>query len=212
MRVSWELYVITSLALARGRALTGMVWAAVKGGAQAIQLREKSLTTRELVAYGEKLRKITREAGAYLIINDRVDVALAVEADGVHLGQTDLPASAARQILGPTKIIGVSVKNEAQALEAEGAGADYVSVGPIFPTTSKEDAGLPVGLETLKVIRKSVSLPVFAIGGINLTNIREAIAAGADGVAVISAVMGALEIEKAALALRQLIRAAKARG
>ncbi|HBT48029.1 MAG TPA: thiamine phosphate synthase [Peptococcaceae bacterium] len=209
--MDYDLYVVTSSELSCGRQTLEVVREALAGGATVIQLREKNWTARTMVEVGREIRKLTREAGAGFIVNDRLDVALAVEADGVHLGQDDLPASVARRLLGRGRILGVSVGSVDEALEAQAAGADYLGVGPIFATGSKADAGQPVGPELISALKKIVSIPLVAIGGINRENAPEVVAAGADGVAVISAVVGARDVRLAAAELLAVIRAAKER-
>jgi thiamine-phosphate pyrophosphorylase len=159
----------------------------LEGGCRIIQLRNKKASTIQIYEEAMKLRKITHNYNALLIINDRVDIALSCEADGVHLGKEDLPLPVARKLLGK-RIIGFSVDNLEEALQAQEEGADYVSLGPIFPTLSKADAGLPVGLEELANVRRHISLPLVAIGGINRYNLIDVVKNGADAVAVISAV------------------------
>lgn len=207
--MQYDLYVVTSSELSRGRSTVEVVRQALAGGATVIQLREKNWPARDLVELGRELRRLTREAGAGFIVNDRLDVALAVDADGVHLGQEDLPARIARRLLGEGKVLGVSVGTVAEALEAVAAGADYLGVGPIFATGSKADAGEPVGVELIKAIRERVTVPLVAIGGINRHNAAGVIAAGADGIAVISAVVSADDVRAAAAELLAVVRAAK---
>ncbi len=207
--MAYDLYVVTDEQIGRGRTHTEQARSAVAGGADAIQLRDKSLSCRDLLAAACEIRKITRTAGALFIVNDRLDVALAAGADGVHLGQSDLPLEYARRIAPPGFIIGISVGGAREAAQAEAAGADYVALSPTFPTASKADAGPGHGLATLATIRPVVSVPVIAIGGIGHHNLREVIAAGADGVAVISAVVGQADMTAAARAMKSLITAAK---
>ncbi len=164
---------------------------ALQGGARIIQLRDKEATTRQLVEYAQALRALTREYHALLIINDRLDVALAVEADGVHLGQDDLPVPLARRLAGEEFIIGVSAETVDEAVRAEAEGADYLGVGPMFATATKPDAGTPVGPERLREIKRHVRIPVFGIGGITLANAPQVREAGADGICVISAILTA---------------------
>ncbi|MEN3002002.1 MAG: thiamine phosphate synthase [Armatimonadota bacterium] len=183
------LYVITDPRLGGGH-LEG-AHAALQGGARIIQLRDKEATTRQLVEYAQALRTLTREYNALLIINDRLDVALAVDADGVHLGQDDLPVPLARRIAGERLIIGVSVETVDEAARAEAEGADYLGVGPMFATATKPDAGTPVGPERLREIKQRVHIPVFGIAGITLENASQVLQAGADGICVISAILGA---------------------
>ncbi len=170
---------------------------ALEGGARIIQLRDKQATTRQLVQTGLTLRELTRRYGAILIVNDRLDVAIAIEADGVHLGQDDMPAALARRIVGEHFIIGVSAETVEEAVQAEADGANYLGVGPMFATTTKPDAGAPVGPERLRLIKQAVSIPVFGIGGITQENAGAVLAAGADGICVISAIMGAADPKEA---------------
>lgn len=159
----------------------------IEGGARLIQLRDKEASARELFDSAREMQRMVRAAGGRLIINDRIDVALTADADGVHLGQEDLSVAEAREILGSEKIIGISTHNRAQFEEALGTSADYIAVGPIFATTSKDNPDPVVGLELLREVRGLTDRPIVAIGGIDLTTAAGVIAAGADSVAVISA-------------------------
>ncbi len=181
--------------------------AAYAGGAGVVQYRQKDATTRELFLWAQQLAALAREHGKLLIINDRVDLALAVRADGVHLGPDDLPVSAARRLLGPTAVIGASAGTVEEAIEAEAEGASYLGVGCIYGTASKLDAGEPVGPERLAEIRAAVSLPLVAIGGVTAEQCPELVAAGADGIAVVSAVTRAKHMKTAT---RELVRAMQA--
>ncbi len=147
---------------------------------------------------------MVREAGAVFVVNDHADIAAAVDADGVHLGQDDLPIEQARRILGGAKIIGISTHSPAEARDAEKAGANYIGFGTIFPTETK-DTGILQGVDAIKEIRQAVSIPIVAIGGINLANARSVIAAGADGIAVISAILKAPDLRSAAAALVHIV-------
>ena len=211
MELDFALYVITDRRLSQGRSHQEVASAAIAGGAHVIQFRDKEMSARELIQVGEELRELTKKAGVPFIINDRVDVALAVEADGVHLGQEDMPIKLARRLLGEGKIIGVSATSLAEALEAEAEGADYLGVGPIFATDTKPDAAPPTGLEGLTEVVRRVSIPVVAIGGINRDNVEEVMAAGAAGVAVISAVVAKEDIRQATSELLAKILEAKRR-
>ncbi len=207
-----DLYIITDENIGRGRTHAEVAERAITGGADAIQLRDKFRSSGELVRVGRTLREITRRSSTLFIVNDRLDVALTCGADGVHLGQGDLRTDVARQIAPPGFIIGVSISNPDEALQAEREGADYVALSPTFSTGSKADARPGHGLEMLREIRKRVTIPVMAIGGITRENIREVFAAGADGVAVISAVVGAEDITAAARDLKMLIEHYKGQG
>lgn len=207
--MDWTLYVITDAGLSRGRSHREVVRAAIAGGATVIQYREKEGTTRQLIEEAQVLRELTRQMGVLFIVNDRVDVALAVDADGVHVGQDDMPAPLARKLMGPGKIVGVSVDNVEQALQAERDGANYLGAGPIFATPTKPDAAPPIGVEGLAEICRRVSIPVVAIGGINAENAAAVIKAGAAGVAVVSAVVAAPDVEAAARRLREVVEAAR---
>jgi thiamine-phosphate pyrophosphorylase len=179
-------YFITDASLSRAGNEPDVA-AAVAAGVPAVQYRQKQGRAPDLVAEARRLRQLCRPTR--FLVNDRVDLALAVEADGVHLGQEDLSCHAARQLLGPGKIIGVTVHTVAEALAAQAQGADYLGVSPIFPTATKADAGAPAGVALLAEIRRRVRLPLVAIGGITLANAPAVIAAGADGICAIAAVV-----------------------
>lgn len=168
------------------------------GGARIFQLRGKGLSSRKLLEEAREIRELTRKAGALFIVNDRADIALLSDADGVHLGQDDLPIAEARKILGKDKVIGISTHNIEQAMKAASEGADYIGFGPVFGTTTKADAEEAKGLQALQEVRKSVNIPVVAIGGIIIENVVDVLSAGADAVAVISAIVKADDIEGAA--------------
>lgn len=200
----WRLYVITDERLSRGRSHLAVAEAAIRGGADVVQLRDKEASGARLYEVALALRRLTRDAGVPFLVNDRLDVAMAVDADGVHLGQEDLPASAARRILGPGKVLGVSAETVGEALLAEREGADYLGVGPVFEARgTKPDAGRPRGLEQIARIRAESGLPIVAIGGIDAGNARQVRNAGANAVAVISAVVAADDIEEAARRLKR---------
>lgn len=204
MTLDPSVYVITDRRVAGGRSILDIVRAAIRGGATVIQLREKTATTREMVDLGQALHHITRPAGVPLIINDRLDVALAIEAEGVHVGQDDMPAALARRLIGPDRILGVSAGTAGEARQAEKDGADYLGVGDVYGTPTKPDAGAPIGVDGLAEIIRAVSLPVVAIGGITPDNAAAVIQAGAAGVAVISAIVGAPNPEAATRRLREI--------
>ncbi len=181
----------------------------LRAGVRIIQFREKKMSTREMVETAKRLRKLTSEYNALFIVNDRIDVALACDADGVHLGQDDMPAEIAREIFDG--IIGISTKNVTQAMNAE-KYADYIGAGPIFPTKTKKDAGKVIGIHGLAEIVRAVSVPVVAIGAINRNNVLDVLKVGADGVAVISAIAAAPNPEDEARTLVEIVREYKSRG
>lgn len=203
--LDYRLYLVTDRALSRGRSMTEVVTAAVRGGATCVQVREKSCSTREFIELSLAVKKIVAPLGVSLIINDRLDVAQAVAADGVHLGQSDMPLTLARKIVGPYMVIGISAESLTDALEAERGGADYLGVSPIFATPTKTDTAPPLGLTGLAEIRRQVRLPLVGIGGINSENAEEAIAHGADGIAVVSAIVSAPDCKDATRRLRRRV-------
>jgi thiamine-phosphate pyrophosphorylase len=192
------LYLITDETVSPGRSHLEIAQAALAGGARVVQLRDKRRDAGELLPAAREMAALCRDAGALFIVNDRVDLALAAGADGVHLGQTDLPVREARKLLGEEKLIGVSVEDAAQARAAEVDGADYLGVGAIYGSATKADAGAPVGLEQIRRFREVSALPVVAIGGITLERAPEVREAGAAAAAVIGAVAAAPDMEAAA--------------
>ena len=166
-----------------------MSLAVLKTGVKCVQYREKDKTRKEMHEDALRLRGLTKEHQAIFIVNDFADIAFSVDADGVHLGQDDLPLKEARSIMGKKKIIGISTHNVEQAIAAEAEGADYIGFGPVFYTSTKEDAGSPKGTDVLREIKKQVHIPVVAIGGINLENLRSVLDTGIDAVAVSSAIL-----------------------
>ncbi len=189
-------YAVTDRAWLNGKTLEEQVEKAIQGGATLIQLREKQLHYDDFLEQAIKIKKITAQYHIPFIINDNVEIALAVDADGVHVGQKDMQANMVRKKLGENKIIGVSVQTLEQALSAEKNGADYLGVGAVFSTSTKQDAS-EVSFETLQNICKAVSIPVVAIGGINIKNIAKLKNSGIDGVAVVSAIFAQKDITKA---------------
>jgi thiamine-phosphate pyrophosphorylase len=187
------LYVITDRFVNPHRSHIDLARAAVEGGASVVQLRDKTATTRQLLEWAQTIRQLTWRTATLFLVNDRVDIALAVDADGVHVGDDDLPVPVARRLLGAGKIIGRSVANEQEALQALAEGADYVSIGSVFRTATKPDAGEPVGLSMVRRVRQVLppDYPLVAIGGITLQNAPLVWEAGADAVAVISAIANA---------------------
>ena len=210
LREALRLYVITDRTLARGRPDIEIAREAIAGGATALQLRWKTGPLSEALQIGRALQALCRAAGVLFIVNDRVDLALALEADGVHVGVNDLPVPETRKLVGESMVVGFSPESLEQAVEAEAAGADYLGVGPVYPTATKPDAGPAVGLEHLAEIARAVHIPVVGIGGITAANAAAVIEAGAVGVAVISAVVGAEDVRGAARQLREVVDAALA--
>ncbi len=186
-------YFITDSSLSRAGNKSD-VKAALSAGVGIIQYREKTADTRKMLKEAQALRKICRDA--IFLINDRVDIALAVNADGVHIGREDIPYSLARKLLGRNKIIGVTAHNIREAKKAEEIGAYYIGVSPIFKTATKSDAGKPAGVELIRTIKKHMSLPIIAIGGITLANAKEVVEAGADGLSAISAVVAKRDVAR----------------
>jgi thiamine-phosphate pyrophosphorylase len=197
-KTNLRLYLCTDRALALGRPLAEAVEAALDGGVTLVQLREKDLSSRDFYEAARTMRELTGRRGAPLVINDRLDIALAVGAEGLHLGQSDLPLEAARRIAGDRLFIGVSAGTVEEALAAEAGGADYLGVGAVFPTGSKADAGEAIGLERLAAVCAAVRIPVVGIGGIGPGNAGGVIKAGAAGAAVISAILSQEDIKGAA--------------
>lgn len=191
------LYVITDEDICPGRTHVEIARAAIAGGARIIQIRDKAASDRDFYEAAMAIRTLTADAGALFFINDRVHIAAAVDADGVNVGQTDIPVGAARGILGPSSIIGLSCDTIEQAMQAEQQGADYVGFGPVFPTYTKQDAGPVSGIETLRQVCASIKLPVVAIGGIGASNIARVAAAGATSAAVVSAIVCADDMKQA---------------
>jgi thiamine-phosphate pyrophosphorylase len=196
------LYVIIDTAFLKGRGLTAVATQAIRGGAKVIQLRDKKHGIRELLKAAMELRDISAQRDVLFIVNDSLEVALASGADGLHVGQDDLPVAVARRLLPVAKVLGCSARTLDEARVARSEGADYLGVGAIYPTTTKDAAGA-TGTEIIREIKREVALPLVAIGGINQSNLKAVMQAGADAAAVISAVMGADDIEKAT---RQLIK------
>jgi len=197
-----SLYLVTDRALCGARPLESVVEAAVRGGVTAVQLRDKHCSTRDFVETGRVLKILLGTLRVPLIVNDRVDVALEIGADGVHLGQSDMDYHAARGLLGAHAIIGLSVETMEQAEQASGWDVDYLGVGPIFATATKPDAAPPWGLERLAALRQVSRHVLVAIGGIDATNAGKVVAAGADGIAVVSAICATRDPEQAARELR----------
>ncbi len=195
--IDFKLYLITDRKLFAGEySLFTGIEDALKAGVKVIQLREKDLGIRELLGMAYKMRELTKKHNAKLFINDRIDIALAVGADGVHLGQQSIPAHAVRKMVKDKLMIGVSTHNVSEAVEAEKGGADFITLGPIYQTSSKLKYGKPIGVDAIRKVKSSVSIPVFAIGGIKEDKIKEVMDAGAGGVALISGILRAKNIKE----------------
>ena len=204
--LDYSLYLVTDRTLSLGRSTVEVVAAAVSGGVTCVQLREKHCSTREFLEEARRVRELLVGTGVPLFINDRLDVALAVAADGVHLGQNDMHISDARRLVGERLVIGISAESVADAIRAEAEGADYIGVSPVFTTPTKMDTAPPLGLDGLRAIRRAVQLPLVAIGGIDANNAAQVLRAGADGLAVVSAIVSAPCPRTAAAGLRQRIQ------
>ncbi len=204
------MYLVTDRQQTAGRDLVSVVGQALQAGLAAVQLREKDLDGRDLFRLAERVQAVTRQAGAALLINDRVDVAMALDADGVHLTRRSLPPQEARGLLGAGKLIGISCHSVAEVKEAAGAGVDFLVVGPVYATPSKAQYGAPLSPDILRQARAVCDLPILAIGGIKTAQVPSVLSAGADGVAVVSAIVAAPD---PGAATRELLSAvARARG
>ena len=201
----FDLYVITDRRLSHGLSEAEVARLAYAGGADIVQLRMKSEDGKEMLEQAKIIKQYADEYARYFIVNDRVDIAILSDADGVHLGQSDIPIAEARKLLGDDKLIGISVHNVEEAITAFNDGADYIGVGSIFTTSTKPDAVQGLGLDAIYRIKQAVDLPLVAVGGINQGNIQDVIAAGADSAAVVSAVVGKEDISKACHDLRDQI-------
>ena len=193
-----SVYLVTDPGLSNGRSEIEVVRAAFAGGVRLFQYRDKEASARTYLEKARALSVVCRELGAWLLLNDRVDIAASVDCDGVHLGQDDLPTADARAILGPAKIVGRSTHTLEQARDAVAQGAGYINIGPVFPTSTKKVAVAPVGLDVVREVAKASSVPVTTMGGIGLSNARQVVAAGADRVAVVTALTKAADIAAAA--------------
>ena len=210
MPLKLDTYIITNADIVPGRDHIEGAREALQGGADVIQFREKAMDTGEMIRICAIIQDLCRQHGATFIVNDRVDVALAMDADGVHVGQKDMPAAIVRRLIGPRKILGVSAGDVEKAKKAEADGADYVGTGMIFPAGVKKDIGVVKGVAVLEEVSRAVQIPVVALGGVDHANAASCIAAGAAGCAVITAVIGAADVRQAAAGLTQVIRDAKA--
>ena len=206
-RVDFSLYLITDRHQTAGRPLLPLLDRALAAGVKAVQLREKDLNSQSLAELAGELLALTRKHDSLLFINDRVDLVLAVGADGVHLRSDSMPIRAARRVLGPHRLIGMSVHNAAEVLKAEADGADFAVLGPVYDTPSKRAYGDPIGLRPLEEASQQSHIPVFAIGGISLSRVQEVRRAGARGVAIISAILEAADVESTTCLLLNALQA-----
>lgn len=205
MKDKLKLYLVTDRSLSRGRSLSQIISAAAAGGVTMVQLREKDITTNEFVALAKSVKECLKPLNIPLIINDRIDVALAVDADGVHIGQSDMPYEIARKLLGPDKIIGLSVENLNDLLVANDLDVDYVGISPVFATTTKTDTAAPFGIDGLKDAVRLSTHPTVAIGGMNRNTARDVMNTGCDGIAVVSAISAADDPTEAASELKTIV-------
>ena len=201
----YSVYLVTDRELLGAQDMCQVVADAIAGGVSVVQLREKNLSARDFVYLARDVLEVTRPAGVPLLVNDRVDVALATDADGVHVGQDDIPAGLVRRIIGADKILGVTAHDADELNRAVEDGADYVGTNAIYGTPTKTDTRPPIGAEGLQERYANSTVPVIAIGGVNHANAREVILAGADGVAVVRAIMGAEDTRAAAAELRSIV-------
>ncbi|MCX8010774.1 MAG: thiamine phosphate synthase [Ignavibacteria bacterium] len=200
-----SLYLVTDRKLSEPRNVEEVVELAIQGGVTAVQLREKEISTRKFLETAINLKKMLQPKNIPLIINDRIDIALAIDADGVHIGQEDMPYKEARRILGDEKIIGLSIETFEQAKEAEKLDVDYLGVSPIFQTPTKNELKTEWGIEGLRKLRQNTHHKLIAIGGINANNAQAVLEAGADGIAVVSAICSAQDPKQAAKDLKDII-------
>jgi thiamine-phosphate pyrophosphorylase len=206
MQPDYSLYLVTDRALCLGRSLLDVVAAAVRGGVSMVQLREKHCDSRDFVALARALKALLAPASVPLLINDRVDIALACGAEGVHVGQSDMAVADVRALMGSKALVGLSVENMEDIKAAEQLAVDYLGVGPVFPTATKPDHCPPWGIEGLHKARLASTLPMVAIGSVNEKNAAQVMATGMDGVAVVSALCSAAQPEQAARTLRALVK------
>jgi thiamine-phosphate pyrophosphorylase len=196
-----RLFLVTDRHQTKGRPLVPLLERAVTVGAPVIQLRERDLSVKDLLALAREVHRLTEQFGSQLVINDRIDVVLALERAGVHLRSNSLPVSVARRILGHERLVGISAHSVGEAVQAESQGADYVVLGPVYDTPSKQAYGPPLGLHCMEEACKRVRIPIIGIGGITAARARDLRHAGAFGVAVITAILGAADVEAAVQAL-----------
>lgn len=205
----FKLYAITGENFHPGRPMLEVMELAILGGADIVQLRDKKSPKRDVLTKARALRELTRKYGTTFIVNDHLDIALAVDADGVHLGQEDLPLAEARKVMGPNKIIGISTHAIEEARQAEREGADYIGAGPVFATQTKEDVVAPVTTGYIEQVAAEIRIPFVAIGGIKLDNVDRVLAAGATRICAVSAIVGSEDVQGASRAFLEHIERAK---
>ncbi|WP_352420414.1 thiamine phosphate synthase [Proteiniborus sp.] len=203
-KVNYALYLVTDRDVLGNKDLCESIEQAILGGVSLVQLREKNAKTKEFYSIALKVKEVTDKYSIPLIINDRLDIALAIDADGLHIGADDIPVKIARNLLGPDKILGVSASNIDEAIEAQSQDADYLGVGAMYPTKTKKDTE-SVSLKELQLIKSSVQIPVVGIGGINELNAKEVMSTGVDGISVISAILGKDNVYAAAKKLHNIV-------
>ncbi|WP_102401150.1 thiamine phosphate synthase [Haloimpatiens massiliensis] len=205
MSIDYKIYLVTDRRFLKNISLKEAVEESIKGGASIIQIREKEATTREFFNIASEIHDITKYYNVPLIINDRIDIAQAIKAEGVHLGQDDMPIEYARKILGEDIIIGISCGNVYEALEAQNKGANYLGLGAVFSTNTKKDIDIPIGLNGLKEITSKIHIPSVAIGGVNHSNAKSVMETGVSGLSVISCILGSNNIKKATEELKKIM-------
>ncbi len=206
MKVDFDIYLVTDRKQTCGKSLEEVIKSSLAGGIKAVQLREKDLDDRELFTVAKRLKSLIHRSGATFFINDRLDIALAVDADGLHLGQESISSNDARKHFGENKLVGVSAHSLDEAVRAEDDGADFITIGPIYDTPSKRRYGKPIGLNELEKVTEKLKIPAFAIGGMVKEKVREVISAGAHGIALITAILKTKNPEKAAKEMSEEIR------
>jgi thiamine-phosphate pyrophosphorylase len=204
-KIDWSLYLVADTEFAAGKDLVPLVREAVLGGVTVVQLRAKNLGTRDFLELALRMSAALKKKSVPLIINDRTDIALACGAEGVHLGQDDMPLPDARRLLGPDKVIGISVNTINEAAEAERLGADYLGLGPIYGTSTKQTVLPVLGPEGIQRVKRHIGIPIIAIGGINAANAGAVKKAGADGIAVVSAILSAKDARQATAELKNIL-------
>lgn len=192
--IDFKVYLIGDRTKTLGRPLSQVIEEAGRSGVTAVQFREKDLTLREQLEFASEIRAVAKRQKMQFFVNDRIDLCLALDAEGIHLPSSGLPATVAREILGGSKWIGVSCHSLEEVQRAEGEGADFAVLGPVYDTPSKRSYGLPLGIDLFKKVRRSASIPLFAIGGVDRSKLKEVLDAGADGVAVVSAILSAPDV------------------